>query len=93
MKLLKQRKKLTIKEYLKELLVSLWEQGEGFSGKRPFGNSGWEWDLYKPLIVGGAVKGVVDEYGDIDEFDSNECDKLLLRLVAECFDTHTKDAE
>ena len=38
-------RKITIKEYLKELLLRLWDECEGFSSKRPFGNSGWEWDL------------------------------------------------
>jgi hypothetical protein len=39
----------TIKQYLKKLLEMLWERGEGFSGKRPFRNSGWEYDLEKVL--------------------------------------------
>lgn len=30
----------TIKSYLLSLLTELWSKGEGFSGKRPFGNSG-----------------------------------------------------
>jgi hypothetical protein len=53
----------TIKGYLKELLSVLWNEGESFSGKRPFGNSGWEDDLYKPLIVAGVVDGYLDEDG------------------------------
>jgi hypothetical protein len=32
---------ITIRDYLRILLETLWEEGEGFSGKRPFGNSGW----------------------------------------------------
>ncbi|MBS3648836.1 hypothetical protein KEU06_09480 [Pseudaminobacter sp. 19-2017] len=39
----------TIRDYLKALLKALWAEGEGFSGKRPFGNSGWEYDLYQVL--------------------------------------------
>lgn len=35
----------TVKEYLVELLSTLWNEGEGFSGKRPFGTSGWEYEL------------------------------------------------
>lgn len=41
----------TVKGYLKALLFTLWDEDEGFSGKRPFGNSGWECDLTEPLIV------------------------------------------
>lgn len=40
----------TVKGYLKALLFTLWDEGEGFSGKRPFGNSGWECDLTDALI-------------------------------------------
>jgi len=40
----------TVKGYLKALLSTLWDEGEGFSGKRPFGNSGWEYDLTDALI-------------------------------------------
>ena len=47
----------TVRGYLKALLRTLWEEGEGFSGKRPFGNSGWEFDLTEPLIEGGLATG------------------------------------
>jgi len=40
----------TVKGYLKALLFTLWDEDEGFSGKRPFGNSGWEYDLTDALI-------------------------------------------
>ena len=46
---------LTIKEYLHKLLSTLWDEGESFNGKRPFGNSGWEYDIYTALVKCGAV--------------------------------------
>jgi hypothetical protein len=52
----------TIRQYLYALLSTLWEEGEGFSGKRPFGNSGWESDLYSALAKGGYVKGDSEGY-------------------------------
>lgn len=45
----------TVRDYLKALLTHLWEEGEGFSGKRPFGNSGWEYDLYGALEQSGIT--------------------------------------
>ena len=36
----------TIGEYFEKLLLTLWDEQEDFSGKRPFGNSGWEYDVY-----------------------------------------------
>lgn len=40
----------TLDTYLKELLKAIWLEGEGFSGKRPFGNSGWQWDINSALV-------------------------------------------
>jgi hypothetical protein len=59
----------TVREYLKALLRELWREGEGFSGKRPFGNSGWECDLYEPLIQAGAIGGAFDDDGNIEHVD------------------------
>ena len=56
-------------QYLLELLWRVWQEGEGFSGKRPFGNSGWEYDLYKPLIRAGIIKGSLDHDGCIEDCD------------------------
>jgi hypothetical protein len=39
----------TVRDYLRELLFTLWREGEGFCGKRPFGNSGWERELLSSL--------------------------------------------
>ena len=55
----------TVREYLVELLLHLWHEGEGFSGKRPFGNSGWDHELFCALITGKAMAGVLDEDGYI----------------------------
>ena len=71
----------TIKGYLKALLEKIWEEGEGFSGKRPFGNSGWEYDLYKPLVRSGLVEGSVDEYGCINSFDRSAADQIIYDAI------------
>lgn len=46
----------TIKGYLKALLYALWDEQEGFSGKRPFGNSGWDSCMMDALIDKGIAK-------------------------------------
>lgn len=59
----------TVRDYLKALLSNLWRKEESFSGKRPFGNSGWQHDVYAALVRAGAIKGALDEDGypfDID---------------------------
>ena len=55
---------VTIREYFKALLTELWEQGEGFSGKRPLGNSGWQYDLQKPLALAGIIDATVSVYNE-----------------------------
>lgn len=46
---------LTVRDYLRTLLMALWEEQESFSGKRPFGNSGWEYEVLMPLAKAGFV--------------------------------------
>lgn len=75
-------KDLTIRGYFHELLLTLWMEGEEFSGKRPFGNSGWEYDIYTPLIKAGVIEGTLDEDGYIQEFDNKKADKLVLKLIS-----------
>lgn len=72
----------TIRDYLKALLTRLWSEEEGFSGKRPFGNSGWTWDVYRALVKGGAIKGKIDSEGDLVEHDQDAADKLILDAIA-----------
>jgi len=71
----------TIRTYLRDLLLTLWREGEGFNGKRPFGNSGWQWDIYESLIQCGAIKGTLDKYGYVESLDITEADELVLELI------------
>lgn len=45
----------TVRDYLKALLLVVWREGESFSGKRPFGNSGWDNDLLDALPESATV--------------------------------------
>ena len=49
----------TPRKYMHCLLLTLLDEGEGFSGKRPWGNSGWEGEMALPLIKSGALKGSI----------------------------------
>ena len=66
---------LTVREYLQRLLAQLWNEQEGFSSKRPFGNSCWEYDLYTPLAKAGFIQ-YAREFDGCIEFD-----KTQLRLA------------
>lgn len=67
----------TIREYLCNLLLTLWEEGEGFSGKRPFGNSGWDYDLLEPLLKAGLIEGSIDEDGYVETMDEKAGNALI----------------
>ena len=72
---------LTVRQYLRELLLTLWLEGEGFDGKRPFGNSSWEFDVYRPLLVAGMVTGKLDRDGFIESVNYAEVDALVLAMI------------
>jgi hypothetical protein len=74
----------TVRGYLIALLTELWPDGEAFSGKRPFGNSGWQCDLYLPLIKAGIVAGTLDEDGYLDDFPAaseKRADDLITEAI------------
>lgn len=72
----------SIQEYLVALLKALWEEEEGFSGKRPLGNSGWQWDVYTALAKGGALEAKFDSDGyDLDDFDVEEADRVMAEAI------------
>ncbi len=75
----------TIRGYLKELLLEVWAKDESFSGKRPFGNSGWKLDIYEALIGGGAIGGTLDEDGYVEEIDSDKADDIIADAIKEAF--------
>ena len=58
----------TLRSWLKMLLGQLWDDREGFDGKRPFGNGGWDADLWAELIGRGIVEGELDAAEAFDEF-------------------------
>lgn len=76
-------REVSIREYLCELLSTLWKEGESFSGKRPFGNSGWDYDLFEPLIRAGVINGSLDPDGGINEVDDEAGYKEIHNLIRE----------
>jgi hypothetical protein len=82
---------ITVRDYLRELLLTLWVEQEGFSGKRPFGNSGWQREIYMPLIKAGFIPGKLDGDGYIDEFDEHEGCEYMKQLITAAFHGFTVD--
>ena len=75
----------TVGEYFEKLLYTLWIEEDCFSGKRPFGNSGWKREIYTALVNAGVVSGVVDEDGFLEDYDDIEADRVCIVLIHEFF--------
>lgn len=81
-------KELTVREFMQTLLITLFEEQDGFSGKRPFGNSCWDGDMIMALIKNKAIKGTVeeelDEDGDLimrDYHLEEDYDKAISKII------------
>ncbi len=68
-------------EYLRLILIAVWEDGENFSGKRPLGHGGWQFDIYKALVKAKLISGTIDEDGDLGQVDQKEGDELVLAVI------------
>lgn len=71
----------TIRGYLAALLAVVWRENEAFSGKRPFGNSGWDMELYRALGEAGYIRWTVDEDGEVEDFDDETGDRLIASAI------------
>src|SRR6202451_1316974 len=72
----------TVRGYLLKLLAKVWIEDEGFDGKRPFGNSSWDYDIKVPMLKAGIIRGKLDEDGYVDELNDEEADRLVLAAIA-----------
>lgn len=73
----------TVRGYLVKLLQILWEEEEGFNGKRPFGNSGWQSDIHLALVNAGLVAGTFDSDGCLSHVDERAANALVLAAIGE----------
>lgn len=76
---------ITVRDYLRILLSTLWTEKEGFSGKCPFGNSSWEYELYEPLVKGGFIPGTFNEDGELVTFDYRFANQYVQGLIMAAF--------
>lgn len=70
----------TVKGYLMKLLQALWLESDGFSGKHPFGDSDWEYELYIALGQANVIEMSFDEDGFVDDIPAaqrHEADRLI----------------
>lgn len=72
-----------LREFFVFLAAAVWEQGDSFSGKRPWGYSSWDYDVYEALIRAGLVAGSFDEDGFVKDFDQSKADALIFAAFEE----------
>ena len=75
----------TVKGYFEQLLLQLWYEGEGFSGKRPFGNSNWEFEIYTAWVRAKLLKGELDEYGYLIDYNREFGRRQVTRCIKAIF--------
>lgn len=74
---------LTVRGYLTVLLAKVWRETESFSGKKPFGSSGWRNVIYSAMIKAGAMPGLIDDgIADWTWIAEKRADELILAAIA-----------
>lgn len=71
----------TIKAYLGNLLRGVWVKEETFSGKRPFGNSGWKHEVFTTLAKASAIEADYDDEGGLAGYDEVAGEEAILLAI------------
>ncbi len=69
----------TVREYFVNILTKMWTDPET-DGKRPFGDSNWQNDIYTALGREGIIECHFDEDGDLDGVDPG-ADRVILEAI------------
>ena len=82
-------REVSIREFFHEMLQKLWDEQEGFSGKRPFGNSCWDFPVVYALVEAGAIAGTIerDEDGFVERanYDRKAAHEFVRGLISQVF--------
>jgi hypothetical protein len=81
----KQLGDISLREFFCNLLIKLWDEQEGFSGKRPWGNSGWDEPVYAALIKAEIINGEFDSEGCIKSCDFGEGSEFISNMLLHVF--------
>lgn len=73
-----------IRQVFIDMLLELWEHGEGFSGKRP-GNwdSDWQWVIVAALVESGHIPGERDEWDQWQATDEDAAFQFVAEMIAD----------
>ncbi len=70
----------SVREFLAKIIQEVWMWEDSFSGKRPFGNSGWKWDVYTALIDAGIVEYDLNDE-DLSPERRRDIDAWIIRAI------------
>lgn len=76
---------VSLREFFCTLLVKLWDDPCGFSGKRPWGNSDWDEPVYAALIKAGIITGEFDSDGYIEDCDYCTGSEFISKMITRAF--------
>lgn len=74
---------LSLREYLRLMLSELWQRHSDFDGKRPYGASGWKFDVYAAMIRAGVLEGAMDENGFVQKLNKEDMDQADIMIWEE----------
>lgn len=74
-----------IREYLITLAYTVWNEEEGFSGKRPFGNSGWKYEIAHALAYAYLIPSKCDEDGNVVEVEWEHVERAIKEAFSVLF--------
>jgi hypothetical protein len=77
--------KITIRKWFENLLLTLWDEQERFSGKRPFGNSDWAVGPIFALVAKNFIPGSHYDPEDFYPESWEVADKVMNQLIKACF--------
>jgi hypothetical protein len=80
---------MPLRQYLFELLKTLWKEGSGFDSKRPFGYSDWQSSVYKAMVRDGFIDGELNIDGEcveLVEYDKKHAEELMELILEELFE-------
>lgn len=79
------RKEITIRDFFKELSITLLKQRNALAWRKPFGNGRWHHDLCNCLAQNGIIDGECsDNCGfTVWNYDAEEAERKILELIKE----------
>ncbi|TMQ86137.1 hypothetical protein ETD83_40405 [Actinomadura soli] len=72
---------VTIGEYLKRLLVTVWREGEFFSPVKPFGSCGWQTEVHTAMARAGHILGLFDLWDLLERADTVHANHLIAEAI------------